>query len=198
MPALLIRMSTVLAFTLLPGLALAHTGNGPTDSFATGLAHPPGGMDHVLAMFGVGLLAAVRGGRALWAVPAAFVGAMAAGAVLAFHGGDLPFVEMGIAASVLVVGLALLNRVEPPLLLMAAVVGGFALFHGHAHGQEMPIDVAGLGYGAGFVLATLLLHAAGLALGLTAAREGAFARGLVRAGGGVMALTGVAMLTGSV
>lgn len=198
MPALLIRMSIVLAFALLPERALAHTGNGPTDSFATGLAHPPGGLDHVLAMVGVGLLAAMLGGRALWALPAAFVGAIAVGALLAIHGGDLPFVEMGIAASVLMVGVALLSSVELPLRLSAVVVGGFGLFHGHAHGQEMPLDAAGLGYGAGLVLATLTLHAAGLALGLIAAREGALARGLVRAGGGAMALTGVAMLTGAV
>ena len=202
MPATLVRTLTAAAVTaltcaFLPGIAFAHTGIGPTNGFAAGLAHPPGGLDHVLAMVGVGLLAATLGGRALWAVPTAFVGAMALAAVAALRGVGLPFVEVGIAASVVALGLALLTRARLPLLLTAALVGGFALFHGHAHGLEMPPDGSGLAYGAGFVIATIVLHGLGIGLGLLMVGKGRLGRGLVRAGGGAMTVAGLAMLSGA-
>lgn len=180
---------------LAPTAAMAHTGIGETGGFLHGLDHPLGGLDHVLAMVLVGLLAAQIGGRALWAVPAAFVGVMAIGGVLGTAGFHLPLVEVGIALSSVVFGLAVATRVRAPVAVVAGVVGVFAFFHGHAHGAEMPETAAGLAYGAGFVAATALLHAAGIGVGLLAGRTGALA---VRTAGGLAALAGVGLLTGAV
>lgn len=143
---------------LLPAIAWGH----PAD--AAGFVHPFTGLDHLLAMLAVGLWAAQLGGRWTWAVPAAFVGSMALGGTLGFAGVSLPFAEPMIAASVLVLGLAIAMRVRfrwPAL----ALVGVFAVFHGVAHGAEMPAEASRLLYAAGFVLSTALLHAAGVGLG---------------------------------
>lgn len=160
--------SVVLA---LPSLAHAHIGAGHTHGVISGVAHPFSGLDHLLAMVAVGLWAAQQGGRALWAVPASFVAVMLLGGVLAMSGIAVPFVEQGILVSVLLLGLLIAVAARLPLALSMTIVGAFALFHGHAHGTETPLEVSGLAYGAGFVIATAFLHACGLALGTMVKRE---------------------------
>ncbi len=145
---------------------MAHTGAGSVSGFMAGLSHPIGGLDHVLAMVAVGLWAAQLGGKALWQVPAAFVGMMLAGAGLSSTGGSLPFGEAGILLSVLVLGALIAAAVRVPVAVGAVLVGLFAVFHGHAHGAEMPAQAGALAYMAGFALATAALHGAGMALGL--------------------------------
>ena len=145
---------------------LAHTGAGNISGFASGFSHPIGGADHILAMFAVGLWAAQMGGRALWAVPLSFMGMMIVGAILGMEGVNVPFIENGILASVLVLGGMIGFGVKMPVVFSSAIVGLFAIFHGAAHGGEMPLNVGGVEYGAGFVLATAILHVAGMALGL--------------------------------
>jgi urease accessory protein len=149
-----------------PGVAMAHPGHGAELGLAAGLAHPWSGIDHVLAMTAVGLLAARLGGRALWAVPAAFLGLMALGGIVAAAGLSLPFAEVAIALSVAVLGFTLASRIAPPVLAAMALVGVFAVFHGHVHAGEMPANGSALGYGLGFLTATALLHGLGIGLGL--------------------------------
>jgi urease accessory protein len=151
--------------------AMAHVGAGPVTGVAAGLVHPVGGLDHLAAMVAVGLWAAQLGGRALWALPATFVAVMALGAWLGAAGPASPLVETGIAASVLILGVLVLLAVRLPTWGGLPLAGLFALLHGHAHGGEMPWDASGLAYGAGFVLSTMLLHGAGIALGLAGARH---------------------------
>lgn len=187
------------AIALAPDLALAHTGVGHTSGFAHGFAHPIAGLDHVLAMVMVGLLAWQLGGRALWLVPASFVLVMVLGGLLGVAGMPVPFVELGIAASVVVLGAVLALAIRPPVAAAMGVVALFAIFHGHAHGAEMPGSAAGLAYGLGFASATLLLHAAGLGLGLLIGRAGSrHAPAVVRSAGGLAALAGIAILAGLV
>ena len=185
------------AAAFIPSIASAHTGIGDTAGFFHGFEHPVGGLDHVLAMVLVGIMAWQAGGRALYAVPASFVMLMAIGAGAGMAGMDVPFVELGIALSVVVFGLAVAFRVRAPILAMAPLVGLFAMFHGHAHGTEMPETAAGLAYGLGFVAATALLHAAGLGLGFALAKTGERNGALVRIAGGAAAAAGVAILTGA-
>ncbi|MEO3386996.1 HupE/UreJ family protein [Mesorhizobium sp. CAU 1741] len=149
--------------------ALAHLDPGEHGSFAAGFSHPLFGLDHVLAMVAVGLWAAMLGGRALWAVPAAFVGVMALGFVLSALGLPLPFVEPTILSSVVAIGLLVALAVPVPVGIGMAIVGFFAVFHGHAHGGEIG-EAGALGYAAGFAIATAALHAAGLGLGIGFAR----------------------------
>jgi urease accessory protein len=146
--------------------ALAHPGHGDAGGFVHGFMHPVGGLDHVLAMVAVGLLAAHLGGRALWLVPGAFVAAMAAAGALGMAGVAVPYAEAGIMLSIVVLGLAAVLRIGMPVSVAMALVAFFAIFHGYAHGAEMPADVSGLTYAAGFLVATALLHAAGIAIGL--------------------------------
>jgi urease accessory protein len=187
-----------IAVALAPAVASAHTGIGQTAGFFHGFWHPIGGIDHVLAMVAVGLFAAQLDGRALWAVPATFVAVMAAGGALGMAGMALPAVEVGIALSVVVLGLVVLASRRWPLGLAMALVGVFALFHGHAHGAEMPVDASGLAYGLGFVLATALMHLAGIGLGIGLARLAAGPGGrLTRAGGAAISLAGLALLVGA-
>ena len=190
------RTLPLAAALLLPaGGALAHTGAGEASGFLHGLAHPLGGPDHALAMVAVGLLTAQLGGRALRAVPAAFLGAMAFGAALGAAGVGLPFLELGIALSVATLGAAVASGLRLSVAAAVALVAGSAVFHGVAHGAEMPANASGLVYGAGFVLATALLHAAGIGLGLGLERLGAGSgRALGRLGGAAVAATGVVLL----
>jgi urease accessory protein len=148
--------------------AAAHTGHdhGLFAGFGAGFAHPFGGVDHLLAMLAVGAWAAQQGGRAVWLVPLAFVSAMAAGGTIGLTGGTVGGTEAVIAASVLVLGAVMTAALKPPLWLAAPLVGGFALFHGLAHGSELPPLADAAGYAAGFVAATALLHAGGIALAL--------------------------------
>jgi urease accessory protein len=185
-----------LAGALLPTAALAHTGIGAAGGFAHGFWHPIGGLDHVLAMVAVGAFAVRLGGRAVWLVPAAFVAMMAVGGLVGMERIQLPFVETGIALSVVVLGLAVAFQWKLPAAAACALVGLFAIFHGHAHGSEMPVDASGLAYAAGFMLATASLHVAGIGLGLAVGRIGARSRLALQASGGAMALAGVALLSG--
>jgi urease accessory protein len=153
-----------------PGTAWAHVGVGTTAGLVNGFVHPIFGWDHLLAMVAVGLWAAQRGGRAVWLLPAAFVGTMALGGVLGSIGLALPGVEAGILASVLVLGALIAMAARFPLGIAVAVVALSALFHGHAHGAEMPQAVSGLSYGLGFCAATALLHTAGVMIPLSLRR----------------------------
>jgi urease accessory protein len=156
----------VLFVTLCPSMVYAHVGVGETSGFLSGLAHPVSGLDHLCAMIGVGLWAAQRGGRAIWLIPVAFMLVMTVGGILGMAAIYLPFVEPGILASVLLLGIFIMMAIRLPLAASIGLVGLFALFHGHAHGAEMPHTVAGLTYGLGFLVATGLLHAIGVGSGL--------------------------------
>ena len=151
---------------LLPGMAMAHTGVGSTHGFEAGLRHPLGGLDHILAMVAVGLWASQLGGRSIWLVPVAFVFVMAVGGALAMFGIRLPYIESGILVSVIVLGLLIAGGVRVPVSVGVILVGIFALFHGAAHGAEMPRGASGYLYASGFMLATAGLHLAGVLGGL--------------------------------
>lgn len=186
-----------LAAGLLPAAAFAHTGVGQTSGFSHGFVHPITGLDHILAMVMVGVFAWQLGGRALWLVPMAFVALMAVGGGLGMAGIAMPYVEIGIALSVIVLGAVVALGLKAPTVVAMAVVGLFALFHGHAHGAEMPEAAGGFAYGAGFMLATALLHAAGVTLGFAVGKAGQrYGAAVVRATGGVAAVAGVGLLTG--
>lgn len=180
------------AALLAPPAALAHTGVGSTAGFAAGFAHPFSGLDHLLAMLGIGLLAARVGGNALWQAPAAFLAFLLCGAGLAFAGVPLPGVEAGIALSLAVFAAALLLPAGALPPAAAVLVAVFAVFHGHAHGSEMPVSASGLAYAAGFVGASALLHVSGMALPHLAGRR---VEPLVRVGCALaMVITGAAGL----
>ncbi len=195
----LIRSAALSAFAFAPGLAHAHTGLGDVGGFAHGFTHPLSGLDHILAMVMVGLFAAQLGGQARWLVPMSFVSAMMLGGVLGLAGIAVPFVELGIGLSIVVLGGAVAFGFRAHVAAATALVGFFAVFHGYAHGAEMPETASGLAYGAGFVLATATLHAAGLGLGLLLDSKGK-ARGslFVRSLGGLAAFAGVGVLAGLV
>jgi urease accessory protein len=161
-------ISICLALTAaLASPALAHTGMVQPDSFASGIAHPLSGADHILAMVAVGLWGALAGGRAIWVWPTAFVAMMLAGSAAATFGLQVPFVEPAIWSSVIILGLLVALAVKAPVWLGAAIAGSFAFFHGHAHGLEATAGSL-MAYAAGFSLATAGLHAVGIALGLFA------------------------------
>jgi urease accessory protein len=141
--------------------ALAHPGHG-ADSFVTGIAHPLGGLDHIAVMIAVGLWASLKGGRALWIWPAAFVGVMLVGGALGMAHVPVPLVEAGILASVVALGLLVALAVDLPVWLGAAVIGVFAVFHGHVHGSEVAETISGVEYMAGFAFATATLHLVGI------------------------------------
>jgi urease accessory protein len=185
-----------LAVCLIPTAALAHVGVASASGLAHGFIHPLSGLDHQLAMVLVGTLAYQLGGRALWLVPLAFVSAMAFGGVLGVAAAPVPFVEIGIALSVIQLG-AVAFGVKPPVAVAMAVAGLFAIFHGHAHGTEMPLDVSGAAYAAGFMTATTLLHAIGIGLGYTVGLAGqTYGKTIYRLAGGVASVAGLGLLTG--
>jgi urease accessory protein len=182
----------------LPTIASAHPGHEGTPGFVHGFLHPLGGLDHILAMVAVGLFAARLGGRALWLVPASFVVTMAAAGVAGMAGLALPYVEAGIALSILVLGAAIALEATMPVAAAMGLVAFFAVFHGHAHGAEMPETMSGLAYGAGFIAATAALHALGIGLGLVIGRSGEmFGRRVLQVGGSAAALAGAALLAGA-
>lgn len=159
-------------FLLASGVTLAHPSHERASSFMAGFDHPIGGFDHLLAMLAIGLWAASLGGRALWAIPSAFVITMLAGGGLAVAGLSVPFVEQGILLSVIVLGALVLFAKRLPTAVCVATAGAFALFHGAAHGIEMPLNANGLQYALGFALATAGLHVVGLGFGLWMAKMG--------------------------
>jgi urease accessory protein len=191
MPAALIA----LCLTTVP--AFAHVGLGQVETFSTGFFHPLSGIDHVLAMVAVGFYAAGLGGSALWRVPLAFVATMIVGGILGYTGVPLPLVAAGIGLSVMVMGLAIALGVKLPTVAAMALVGLFALFHGHAHGSEGAALTYFLPYTIGFVIATALLHVAGIAFGLGLDQLGKRQSAPLRHAAGVAgALAGLCLLTG--
>ena len=183
--------------TLLLGLetapALAHTGEG-TGGFIAGLAHPVFGPDHVVAMVAVGLWGAFLGAPAIVLLPITFPLVMAFGGVLGILGAPLPATEIGIALSAIVLGLMVALAARPPVWAAALLVGAFAIFHGYAHGRELPDDANAVAFAAGFVIATGLLHLTGIAFGLLTRWPAG--RVAVRAAGAGIALVGVGYLGG--
>lgn len=153
----------LVAAILFSPAALAHTFGAHGAGFMQGLAHPFTGLDHLLAMMTIGVWAAQQGGRAMWAVPASFVVALIIGALFAVAGIRLPHIETMVAVSVLVLGLLTAFRSRWPLAAGMALAALFAFFHGHAHGLEIPETASPFLYGTGFVLATIVLHLAGIA-----------------------------------
>ena len=184
------RTIVLTVLCLFAGTASAHTGNHTVTGFSSGLTHPLLGLDHLLAMIAIGLWAAQQGGRALWAVPAAFVGAMLTGGGMALAGLSLPHVETGIAASVLVLGLLIATRRQWAVKAGMAIAAGFALFHGYAHGLEMPQAASPALYALGFVLATVFLHGIGIA-GSLIGRYAMQAAGVGIAASGMVMIFGV-------
>ena len=172
--------------------AFAHVGDHSPMSFTEGLLHPFGGLDHVLAMVAVGLWASQLGGRALWLLPLTFPAVMAAGAALGMSAVALPWVEIGIAGSVMVLGAAVALALRPSLAVSVPLIGAFALLHGYSHGIELPANASALSYGMGFVAATLALHAIGIAIGIAAGRIPV--RFAARSAGGAIAALGVVLL----
>ncbi len=183
---------------LLIGLAAmpasAHEGHGAADGFLAGVLHPVSGLDHLLAMVAVGIWGAFLGRPLIWQLPVAFPLVMVIGGVLGIVGVAMPFVEAGIALSVVVLGAAIALRWSAPAVVAVAIIAVFAIFHGHAHGTELPQAVAPQSYAAGFVLATGLLHLAGIALGLLVGVRGGLP--LLRGAGALIASVGGWILLG--
>lgn len=183
---------------VLPSVVFAHPGHdgdhggGLTWDFSGGFGHPLSGLDHLLAMIAVGLWAAQLGGRTRWAVPATFVSVMALGAVIGHGAAVVPGVEQAIAASLLALGLLVATAKKMPFPASLPLTAAFAIFHGFAHGAEVPADASGLAYGAGFVAATALLHGAGVLLGQATIRQGIWLRQSV--GAGIVAAGAVMLL----
>ncbi|MEM1040170.1 MAG: HupE/UreJ family protein [Pseudomonadota bacterium] len=174
--------------------AWAHTGEGVTGGFLSGLTHPIFGWDHVVAMVAVGLWGAILGRPAIWILPIVFPLVMAFGAALGVVGIPVPFIEAGIALSGVVLGLLIVFFIKAPLPIAAVLVGLFAIFHGHAHGTELPDAANPIAYAIGFVISTGLLHLFGIVFGTLVASEAG--KWIVRAGGAVIALVGAAFLAG--
>jgi urease accessory protein len=175
-----------------PAAALAHTRGGEALGFASGLRHPVSGLDHVVAMIAVGLWGAQLGEPAVWLLPVTFPMVMAFGGMLGLVGIALPGIEVGIAASAIVLGFAVFREARPSLWVAALVVGVFAIFHGNAHGTELPPGANGILYSIGFVVATGMLHATGIGMGLV--HRWPAGRRALRAAGVVVALAGVTFL----
>jgi urease accessory protein len=186
--------STVLAaaLTLLATPALAHTGQGVAGGFTTGFMHPITGPDHVVAMVAVGMWGAFLGAPAIWLLPIVFPLVMAFGGVLGVVGVPMPGVEIGIALSAIGLGLVVAFAARPPLWIAAMLVGAFAIFHGYAHGAELPQATNAIAYSIGFVLATGLLHLCGISFGLLV--RWPIGERAVRTTGGLITCAGVYFL----
>jgi urease accessory protein len=185
----LVVLLTAIAVVLGPRSAFAHTGVSTAHDLLHGLAHPITGLDHILAMFAVGLWAAQRGGRALWFVPLTFVLVMSVGTLLGISGISIAVVEPGIAISVLTMGVFVAAAVSLPLSISAVIVGLFALVHGQAHGTEIPAAASAATYAVGFIVATILLHATGISVALITQRQPSSR--LVRYAGAAIAACGL-------
>jgi urease accessory protein len=173
-------------------LADAHVNKHEAAGFLSGLKHPISGLDHVIAMIAVGLWGAQLGVPALWLLPVAFPLVMAFGGMLGLMGVHLPGVEIGIAASAILLGVAVMLEFRPKLAVATVLVGIFAIFHGHAHGTELPADQSGLFYSMGFVLATGCLHGVGIAFGTV--HRWNWGKAAVRIAGTAIALVGTVFL----
>lgn len=184
----------LLLLVFLPFTASAHTETGVVGGLVSGFRHPLSGLDHVVAMVAVGLWGAFLGAPAMWILPVVFPVVMAFGGALGVVGLPLPAVETGIALSGVMLGLMVALAARPPLWVAAVIVGFFAIFHGHAHGTELPKAANALTYAVGFVTATGLLHLSGIAFGLLA--RWPWGKVAVRAGGAAIAMVGFAFLLG--
>jgi len=191
----ILSITSAFGLGLIPAIASAHVNAGETSGFLHGLDHPIGGLDHILAMVAVGLWAAQLGGQAIWSIPLTFVGVMAVGGALGISGVTLPFVEQGIIASDLILGGLVLMATRLPLAASISIVGILAIFHGYAHGAEMPKDISGLEYAAGFMLATIGLHLVGMTAGTLAQKF--FNERLIRYAGGGIIVGGLYVLFGA-
>ncbi len=180
------------ALMLLATPALAHTGQGVAGGFTTGFLHPITGPDHVVAMVAVGMWGAFLGPPAIWLLPIVFPLVMSAGGVLGVLGVPLPGVEIGIALSAIGLGAMVAFAARPPLWIAAVLVGAFAIFHGYAHGAELPGATNALAYGIGFVVATGLLHLCGISFGLLV--RWPLGERVVRATGGAIMCVGLYFL----
>lgn len=180
----------LLLFT--PSTARAHTETGAVGGFLTGFTHPITGLDHIVAMVAVGLWGAFLAGRAMWLLPVVFPVVMAFGGALGVLGVPFPAIETGIAASGVVLGLMVECALKPPLWIAAVIVGFFAIFHGVAHGRELPQAANPFAYAVGFVIATGVLHMSGIALGLLV--RWPWGRVAVRVGGAAIAVIGFGFL----
>ena len=169
--------------------AHAHVEQGQAAGLVSGLGHPVSGLDHVLAMVAVGLWGAQLGVPALWLLPVTFPMMMALGGLLGLLGVPLPGIEVGIAASAILLGLAVMSELRPPLAAAVLLVALFAIFHGHAHGTELPAGQSALLYSMGFVVATGCLHGLGIAVGLI--HRWRWGKALLRVTGAGVALAGV-------
>jgi len=179
----------LLALLATPSSAWAHIQAGEAGGFLSGVHHPISGWDHVLAMVAVGLWGAQLGAPAVWLLPVTFPMVMSLGAMMGLLGVPLPGVEIGIALSAIVLGAMVLTEKRPPLWVAACIVGFFAIFHGHAHGTELPAGQSGLLYSAGFVMATGCLHGVGIAIGLI--HRWATGRIVLRLAGATVAVAGI-------
>lgn len=186
--------AAALAAVLIAGPALAHTGAGDLGGFASGALHPVLGLDHLVAMVAVGIWGGILGAPAIWLLPVVFPVVMALGGALGVSGLELPGAEFVIGFSGVALGLMVLLAARPPLWIAAVMVGVFAVFHGYAHGRELPVAADPVVYSVGFVLATGLLHMVGIALGALARWPAG--RIAIRAAGGLIAATGAAFLAG--
>ena len=184
-----IWMGGLLLVLVLVQIAHAHPQQSEAGGFLTGLHHPIAGLDHVLAMVAVGLWGVQLGAPAVWVLPVAFPMVMAVGGMLGLMGVPLPGIEYGIAASAIMLGAAVLFEVRPPLVVAALVVGIFAIFHGHAHGTELPPGQSALLYSMGFVVATGGLHAAGIGIGTM--HRWSWGQAMLRVAGAIVAVGGV-------
>jgi len=189
-----------LAFTaaLAPSTAMAHVGVGETSGFLLGFTHPFSGLDHILAMAAVGLIAAQLGGRGLWLLPAAFLSIMAFAGALAMAGIGAPFVELAIGISIVALGGIVATGIRPSVVSAMAIVGFLAIWHGQAHGSELPLGADALAYGLGFVVASAVLQLIGIGLGSMIARAAGKGQGtvVVRSVGGGVTLAGIGILFG--
>ncbi|MEO8617084.1 MAG: HupE/UreJ family protein [Luteolibacter sp.] len=181
-----------LLLIIMPSTASAHSAQGSIGGFLSGFKHPLTGLDHIVAMVAVGLWGAFLGGRAMWTLPVIFPIVMALGGALGVLGVPLPGVETGIALSGIVLGAMVALAARPPLWVAAVIVGIFAIFHGHAHGTELPEAANAMTFAIGFVISTGLLHLSGIAFGLLV--KWPWGRIAVRAGGVVIALIGFGFL----
>jgi urease accessory protein len=183
-----LKTIALLAIALLSAAAQAHSDQTSTGGFMAGYLHPLTGLDHLLAMVAVGIWGATLGAPLIWALPVAFPFMMLVGGVLAIFGVPLPYVELGVAISVLVLGAAIAMRWRAPMAAAIGIVAFFGLLHGYAHGSELPGSAAPAAYAAGFVVSTGLLHLAGISFGtVDKTKHGPL---VLRAAGAIIALVG--------
>jgi urease accessory protein len=190
------RAVLFLGIVLWPMIAWGHAESGEAGGFLSGMSHPVSGLDHVVAMIAVGLWGAQLGMPAIWILPVAFPMMMAVGGMLGLIGAPLPGVEIGIALSAIVLGALVLGRIRVPLAAAVIIVGFFAIFHGHAHGTELPTGQNALLYSLGFVIATGLLHAVGIAIGYIQRWD--LGSRVLRVAGGLVLVAGLYFLWGGV